>query len=72
MSDESKNLRDIADALLKTSERLREEAKVLKERAKVLDDAIGKRARLRELSEAATRAGDRNRKGKRSSYDQGT
>jgi hypothetical protein len=72
MSAESKNLRDIADALLKTSERLREEAKVLKERAKVLDDAISKRGRLRELSEAATRAGDRNRKGKRSSYDQGT
>ena len=68
MSDESKELRNIADALLKTSERLREEAKVLIERATTLDDAISKR----ELGEAATRAGDRNRKGKRGSYDQGT
>lgn len=48
----------------------RGEAKVLKE--KVLVGAISKRGRLRELSEAATRACDRNRKGKRSSYDQGT
>jgi hypothetical protein len=64
--------KNCADALLKTSEWLREEAKVLKERAKVLDDAITKRGRLRELSEAAKRAGDRNRKGKHSSYDQGT
>ncbi len=72
MSNESKELREIADSRLKTSERLREEAKVLKDRAKVLDDAISKRGRLRELSEAAALAGDRNRKGKRSSYDQGT
>jgi hypothetical protein len=68
MSDESKELREIADALLKTSERLREEAKVLIKKAEVLDDAVSKK----ELSEAATRAGDRNRKGKRGSYDQGT
>jgi hypothetical protein len=68
MSDESKELRNIADALLKTSERIREEARVLIEKAKVLDDAISKK----DLGEAATRAGDRNRRGKRGSYDQGT
>jgi hypothetical protein len=47
-------------------------AMVLKDRAKVLDEAIIKRGRLRELSAAAKRAGDRNRKSKRSSHDQGT
>ena len=34
--------------------------------------ALSYRTDERGLSEAATRAGDRNRKGKRSSYEQGT
>jgi hypothetical protein len=67
-----KELSEITDSLSEASERLRDESEGFERQSKVLDEAISKRARLRELSAAATRAGDRNRTGKRSSDDQGT